>query len=397
MTPVVPHLLVVSGRDTSVVPLEGLPVELTLIQTKDRATVAQINASTRVLVLDLANEKLVMGLVESIHASSPLTGVMCFLEPYLVLAGRLRDFLGVAGFSERAATLSKNKIEMRERLDGCNLPKVRWRQANDGRDLIAALKAFDTPLIVKPADGWASEGVSLVRRSDQAEEAFAKAKRCGSRVIAEEFIDGPEFSVEAITKEENHEVLAVTRKATTGPPNFVELGHVQPPNLSHTEEQRIREVVTQLLKIIGVEWGPTHTEIRLRDGEPYVIETHTRYGGDRIWELTEFTTGVPIQRTTACYILGLQEPQRMPKAKAACVRFLTAKPGLVESVFAPEVLPSGVERIDVSVKPGDRVRELSSSFARCGYVLTTGTTPAEAEKLALEQAERITIITKEIT
>jgi len=389
------HILVVSGRDASVVRLRGLPIEVTLIQTADFITRAQINAADRVFVLDLADRELVKRLIVALHTLRPISAVMCFLEPFLVTAGHLRDMLNATGFSEKAAALTKNKILMRAQLEKSDLPKVKWKEARNSADIVSALSEIGSPLIVKPADGWASIDVSLLWDQSEAQKAFNKAAAGGGGVIVEEFIDGPEFSVEGISRRGHHEILAVTRKTTTGPPNFVEIGHVQPSGLATRIVNRIEVVVCELLDHMGVEFGPSHTEIRVKNDEPFIIETHTRHGADRIWELTEFTTGVSIQRTTACYLLELDPPGRRPVAPAAAVRFLTAEPGIVINIEAPARfdLPDEVIRLVIEVKPGDTVKELVSSFSRCGYVLTVGNSAEDAQKLAEEVASRVRINT----
>ena len=55
------------------------------------------------------------------------------------------------------------------------------------------------PLVIKPVDSNSSKGVSLVTSYSDLQKKFENSKkfsRCG-RVIVEEFIPGPEFSLDA--------------------------------------------------------------------------------------------------------------------------------------------------------------------------------------------------------
>lgn len=68
--------------------------------------------------------------------------------------------------------------------------------------------------------------------------------------------------------------MAVTAKETTGEPHFIETGHQQPECLSFETEIYVREVVEKFLDVITHQEGPSHTEIRIRNGIPYIIESH---------------------------------------------------------------------------------------------------------------------------
>ena len=59
-----------------------------------------------------------------------------------------------------------------------------------------------------------------------------------------------------------------------------------------------------------------------------VIETHTRFGGDQIWELTQLTTGRHFATETIFALLGLPAPEPGDRHGAASMRKLDwADPG----------------------------------------------------------------------
>jgi biotin carboxylase len=87
--------------------------------------------------------------------------------------------------------------------------------------------------IVKPRDAFGSEGVALVTApSGDGRGAAECALAFSDAVIVEEFVTGDEYSAEGIVVGGEPHVLALTRKETTDPPYFVELGHVQPAGLA---------------------------------------------------------------------------------------------------------------------------------------------------------------------
>ena len=46
------------------------------------------------------------------------------------------------------------------------------------------------------------------------------------QAIVEEYIEGEEYSIEGISFKGKHKFLAITKKFTTGAPNFIETGHI---------------------------------------------------------------------------------------------------------------------------------------------------------------------------
>ena len=85
----------------------------------------------------------------------------------------------------------------------------------------------------------------------------------GGEIVVEEFMEGPEVSVETLAVDGDVNVIQITDKVTTGAPYFVEMGHSQPSRLSEETRKRIVEVTIAANKAIGIKNGPSHTEIKI--------------------------------------------------------------------------------------------------------------------------------------
>jgi biotin carboxylase len=206
-------------------------------------------------------------------------------------------------------------------------------------------------------------------------------------MLAEQVLPGLEFSVEAMSRDSRHEIVAVTRKFTTGAPHFVEVGHVQPATVTSAEWANIEARVASTLAAIGHEVGPSHTEVMLDGDDVWVIETHTRFGGDQIWELTQLTTGRHFATETIAALLDRPAPEPGGSVGAAAVRFLTqpstgptqplpepASDATVLRVYRPAAAPTG---------------PLTDYSRRCGYVLMVAETPTAAMDAALDTARQL--------
>lgn len=375
------HILIVGGRDTSVEMLEGLPIDVTLFQTVDRLTPVQLRIARRVVVMALDEEEEVRRMARAIHSTHPFDAAVSFLEVYLLVTARICEELGLAGNPVRPVELTLDKLRMREALEGTDIPSVPFCRCDTADDVRRAFRTLGGPIVLKPSTGTASEGVVLIHHRTEIDDAAAWAsRRTSDPLIAEAYIEGTEYSVEAISHRGDHRILAVTEKQTTGAPHFIETGHQLPARLSPEVMARIHTVVTQFLDLIGHREGPTHTEIRLRGEIPYIIESHTRYGGDRIWEMVYLTQGIHIPQATVCQLLDVPVPHHQPPFAAAAVRFLISEPKTctaVEGVDSAARAP-GIYRVDIAVQPGDAILPLASSDERCGYVLGGGESVAEA-------------------
>ena len=213
----------------------------------------------------------------------------------------------------------------------------------------------------------------------------------------EEYLDGPEYSVESISFDGDHIVVAITEKACG--PNFVEVGHAMPARLAAADEAGISRCVTELLDAVEFRHGPAHTEIKLTGDGPRVIESHGRTGGDRIRDLVEAAYGLDMERQAIGWAGGvltaLTEPP--PLLRAAATRFLAAEPGRVIAVdgVADVRNQTGVFDVDMSITVGDTVRPLRASWDRVGQILLTAASTTEAVALSEGLAGRISVTTEQ--
>lgn len=219
-------------------------------------------------------------------------GVTSFLiESALPYVYYIMRGLGLPCNSPECEALTANKFTMRERLRAMNVSIPRYELVISPTDMID----IPMPVIVKPSDSGGSRGITLVQKMDGIGPAVDRALEWSKNktVLIEQYIDGREFSIESISYEGKHHVLQVTEKETTGSPYFVELAHHQPADLTPELRKRIEDLTVQMLDALKVEYGASHTEIRLDGNDvPYIIEMGARMGGGFISsDLVRLSTG----------------------------------------------------------------------------------------------------------
>ncbi|MFJ2821757.1 ATP-grasp domain-containing protein [Streptomyces toxytricini] len=343
-----------------------------------------------------------LALARAVHALHPVTRIGSFYDDCRPQAALVARDLGLDTHSPEVVEVVRDKHAMRQRLADTGVE----RTASAVVDGVDALKAFAAehgyPCVVKPVDGAASKGVSVIHAPEEAEQAFLRAggAGAGSRVAAEEFLSGDQYSVEAFSEKGEHIVLAVTRKFSD-PVSLVELGHVMPAPLEPEQRTAIEHHVTAVLNALDVEFGPTHTEVILTPAGPRVIETHLRTGGDDLWDMVTGATGVDMIECQLRQVLGetvlpgvraaLADPGRTTRCEAIWFAGAPSSGTLVEVAGADAALPPKVA-LTVLGKPGTRLGGLQNSFSRLAYARAHADTADQALALARRTIANLTFV-----
>lgn len=225
--------------------------------------------------------------------------------------------------NSKTAEIATNKGLMRNAFSiaGCTSPKY-FVIDNKKKDY----QNFNFPVIVKPVDRSGSLGVSKIEKHGDLEKAVNNAikESFSKKAIIEEYIDGQEVSVESISWNGKHYILAITDKTTTGSPNFVELAHHQPSNLSEKIQVLIKEQTILALNALEIKNGASHSEFKINNkGEVFVIEVGARMGGDFIGShLVELSTGYDFTKAVINVALNQFEEPILQKNNYSGIYFI---------------------------------------------------------------------------
>lgn len=225
-------------------------------------------------------------------------GVISTTELTIGITAIVADALKLHGMPVGLSEKVTNKSFVREKAKGLSTIKQPEFFTVDCKNLYF-VKPKKYPVIIKPVALGGKRGITVVYSEDELKNALSYAgtfmKSDQDCIIVEEYIAlGKEYSVESLSYEGKHQVIQVTEKITSGPPHCVELGHIQPARISNKERRKIEDAIPQLLATVGLNNTTSHTEIKIVDGEIYLIELNSRSGGDHIsYPLTELSTGYP--------------------------------------------------------------------------------------------------------
>lgn len=294
--------------------------------------------------------------------------------------------LGLPAPSSVAAFNATDKAAMAHALNshGVPAPRTLLVSSSDGR--VAATPEWSGPVIVKPSDSSGSRGVTLVESADALPAAlqYARGATATGRVLMQEYMQGPEVSVEGFCFDDGDvEIVAITDKLTTGAPHFVELGHSQPSGLPTEVQDRIQRVVTDAARALGLSNCALHAEVIVTSEGPKIVEVGARLGGDFITShLVPLSTGIDMIAALIEVALGHRPALERRITRGSAVRFLsTAAPQT--NVDSAAAVP-GVRLVSVAAN-GPRV--VRSSTDRLGHIVAEGdsaTSAVHAAESAIE-------------
>ena len=300
------------------------------------------------------------------------------------------------------------KSHMRNRLKENNVPIPEYHAVSDYEAFKEAVWKLNGYCIVKPADNAGSRGVQLVDVREYLTEAVANVHAAESKlqemyayskensrngiVMVEEFMNGPEVSVESMTVDGETQILTITDKYITPPPYFVELAHCEPSMLAEEVQEQIKKVTLQAVKAIRLQNGPSHTEIKVTKDGPKVVELAARLGGDFITSrLVPLSTGIDMVGASVELAAGEKINISRKWNKGAVIHFIQAGEGIVEKITVPEEVYrlKGVEEVVIYDKAGEHLAGTKSSNDRLGHVITSAETAKEAMEIGKKALEMI--------
>lgn len=338
-------------------------------------------------VLDAARKERIDGIM-TIASDRPMMTVAKVVEEMVL-----------SGINCQTALNATNKTIMRKCLQDANVPIPLFHVARNREEFLIGINKFRNKCILKPADNSGSRGIFLienVQNLDLINKAYDytfQHSHSGD-ILLEEFMEGPEVSVETVSVGGKCKVIAITDKFTTGAPNFVEMGHSQPSMLSKNICKKIEEITIDAVSAVGIQSGPAHTEIIVTEDGPKIVELGARLGGDNITShLVPLSTGIDIIKLTILCALGqFFEIPNITK-KASAIKYLAVPEGIVKSVDINDEKISVIKphSYSLGIKKGEFVKNINNSNDRVGYVIAQGNTIEEAKRKCVEVIENIKI------
>lgn len=322
---------------------------------------------------------------------SGIMGVTTTSEFYLLAVAMQAEFLSLPGNPASVVKVCRNKAAVRRALEATDVLQPRFAEISSLAEVNQAVEFVGLPCVVKPVDDSGSNNVRVCGYQAEAASQVAtvlavldntRGQRTTGTALVEEYVEGPEFSVEMFCYDGQAQCIGITRKTVSGPPFCVETGHLYPADLDDISATAIIETVGALLKTVGVRSGPTHAEVRLGPEGPAVIELNCRLAGGMIPELIRLADGVDLVENQLRCAIGERPAAIAARHGWAGIRFITAgRQGVFRGVAGIDAIgrSEGIVQAVVTMRPGTQVGPARSAYDRIGFVIASGDSPAAVE------------------
>ncbi|MEU8995184.1 ATP-grasp domain-containing protein [Streptomyces caniferus] len=325
-------------------------------------------------------------------------GVLTYEETRVESAAELATSLGLRTSPRAAVNACRDKYLGRVALKEAGVPQAESIAVADLAQARAAAERIGYPVVVKPRALSASCGVTFVAGPHELADAYREAgriwfdevPRSEAPILIEEFLDGPEISVEALCRDGQLTALFVARKELGYAPGFEEVGHTVRADDPLLHDENLLKVLQDAHTAVGLTDTVTHTELRLTARGPKVVEINARIGGDRIPYLGGLVTGMEIGLVAADLAAGVvPEIPRPTGSSTAAVRFLYPERDLkLEAIEIDEAaLPASIHEVLPLADPGKELWLPPVDNARSRYALVIAVSESEKDcAAALDKA-----------
>jgi biotin carboxylase len=369
--------------------------------------------AARFFPLDLKDKDAILELASRLKETENLAAVFTAGTDFSSTVAYIAEKLGLPGNSYETALKTTHKAQMRAAFDVCGVPSPRfvtWTQADlagAGRPRLGTGSGADAPpplsfpLVVKPVDNMGGRGCRKVSSEAELTEAACDAirfSRSGS-VIVEEYIDGPEFSIDSIVYQNNIYIAGFADRHIFFPPYFVEMGHTIPTALDAAAAEEIIAVFKAGVRSLGITSGCAKGDVKLSARGPVIGEIASRLSGGYMSGWTyPYSSGAELTRAAILAALGrpaaeVEAALRVSHNSVSAERAFISMPGTVREVLGAgtaEKTPF-VKNVFFRAAAGSAVDFPRNNVSKCGNVISAAPTRAEAV-FAAESACRAVLL-----
>lgn len=278
---------------------------------------ARSSLAEYVRVGSLADETEVTGRARWVADRVGIDRVECLWEPFMILAARLREALGVPGMTVAETVPFRDKEVMKRLLDEAGIRTPQHASATTVAGVRAAVEAIGYPLILKPIAGAGAAHTYRVEGEEELRRTL-EALRPIPEVSVEEFIEGEDYTFDALCIEGRiqHSNMCfyrpralIARQNEWISPQTVAFREVDSPAVAAGRRMGI-----EVLRTLRFRTGYTHMEwYRLPDGEAVFGEIAARPPGAHTVDLTNYASDVDMYvgwAEATCHGRFSQRPER---------------------------------------------------------------------------------------
>jgi phosphoribosylamine---glycine ligase len=320
--------------------------------------------------------------------------------------------LPIFGPTREAARIETSKRFAKELMVRAGIPTARASQHSDAKEAKAALANFGTPVVIKASGLASGKGVIVAQSSAEAERAIDAMLgdrifgAAGREILVEEFMEGEELSLFAIT--DGHQALPLLaaqdhKRLHEGDlgPNTGGMGAYAPASIATPElvsqvmSEIVRPTLNAMREVASTFKGLLYAGLMITADGPKVVEFNCRFGDPETETILPLMDSSLLELIAAVAGGGSLSRARYPDWKPmSAVTTVVASAGYPDKPQTGEVihLPPREQDVEVfhagtSLRPDSN--ELVTSGGRVFAVTAVASTLVEAAEMSRSYAEQI--------
>ncbi len=353
--------------------------------------------------VDLKDSKGMIDIALKYKSEAGLDGVFTTGTDFSETVALVARAAGLPGIPVEAARNASNKFRMREVLASSGIPVPgfflisRDTAPLECKENRITGTGLDFPLVVKPVDNMGARGIRKVESCHEfgkAVETAASYSRTGE-VIVEEYLDGPEYSLDALVYDDEISICGIADRHIYFPPYFIEMGHTIPAEGDPAVIEEVSAVFKQGIHALGISEGAAKGDIKWSGGRAYIGEIAARLSGGYMSGWTyPYSSGVEVTRSAIRIALGLPPEDLTPVLdKTTAERAFISIPGSVQEIIGRDepFKIDGVKHVFIRVSKGDSVSFPTNNVEKCGNCIAVADTRKEAVFAAEEGCRSVVV------
>ncbi len=354
--------------------------------------------------LDLKYTDLLVKRAFELHSKDPFAAVFTAGTDFSFAVASIAKACNLPAHSVEAAKNASDKIVMRSCFEQAGVPSPKFFEVSKTTSLESIntfVASVSYPLVVKPCDNMGARGCRLARDEQELNESIKDAimySKTG-RAIVEEYMEGPEFSIDALVCNGEVTITGFADRHIFYPPYFIEMGHSIPTNIEKDNYEKLVKTFVKGIHSLGLTHGAAKADIKLTKTGPMVGEIAARLSGGYMsgWTYPYASTlyltkeGLRIALNTTPVDLNKSRIKLFDNVNGLVVydyqcnahsveRAWISIPGVIESVQLAK--NDKVKNIFTRLLKGETAQFPVNNVEKAGNVICTGSTRKEAEDIA---------------
>ena len=350
----------------------------------------------KMVLIDTSN---IEDMIEEIHnlfdTGLEIKSIVSFVDPFVHIASILCDEFCQNYTSSAAIEMMEDKEKTRNILkDQPYSPKFVLKKPHE-----SFTNNMVFPLIVKSPKSTGSKDVLFATNKDQLDThlTFLQNKNPGETIMIEEYIDGPQYLVEALVYKSQVHTIGIIEQEITQGKRFIITGYGVLAEVPPHIQKGIEEVLHSIVDVFDIENGTLHLELRLTDNGWKLIEINPRISGGAMNNMLHAAFGFSYVEETLKLFLG-EQPNINPRHnKFVFTKYVIVESkGVLERVIGRTRASKSTGVVDVYVKPrkGTILTPPLSMGHRYAYVIAEGKSLVQAKNNAITAAKEIKFLIK---